>query len=212
MSSELPIQCGVPQGSLLGPWCYLIYSNDIASCVSCTLILYADDTILLVNHQDINVVANKLSEAAENCFHWLTNNNLSMHMGKTEVIVFSSKRKQHLTRGFTVNLYEHVIKPTKEVKYLGLKLDNTLSGDTVVKEILSKCSNRLKFLYRHRNSLNFNTRKTLSLALIQCYFDYSVSSWYMGLSKANKKKLHTKSWAKNNSRPRRTRQSWSPQC
>jgi hypothetical protein len=189
MSSEMSIVCGVPQGSLLGPWCYLLYSNDIASCVSCNLVLYADDTILLVSHKNVNEVSQRLSEAASKCFHWLTNNCLSMHMGKTEVIIFSSKRKQCQTRNFVVTLENHAIEPKHEVKYLGLKLNNTLSGEPVVKDIQSKCTNRLKFLYRHRDSLNSKIRKTLALALTQSYFDYAVSAWYMGLSRANKKKI-----------------------
>jgi len=188
-STEKTITCGVPQGSLLGPWCYLLYCNDIASCVSCTLILYADDTVLLVSHRDIDAVSSLLSAAAGKCFHWLVNNCLSMHMGKTEVIVFSSKRKRSRTRNFVVNLQDHVIKPMQEVKYLGLKMDNTLSGETVVKDILAKCNNRLKFLYRHKDCLNRKMRKLLSLALIQCYFDYAISSWFMGLTKASKGKL-----------------------
>ena len=49
-SGSETITCGVPQGSVLGPWCYLMYSNDIASSVSCKLLmtLYADDTVLIV--------------------------------------------------------------------------------------------------------------------------------------------------------------------
>ena len=183
------INCGVPQGSLLGPWCYLLYSNDIASCVKCTLGLYADDTILLTSHKNVTTVTENLSEAARNCYHWLSNNFLSMHMGKTEVIFFSSKRKRKFIKNLTISLCGNVIKPKQEVKYLGLKMDNTLSGDAVVKDIVTKCNNRLKFLYRHRDALDTKIRKTLAMALLQCHFDYAVSSWYMGLSKGNKSKL-----------------------
>ena len=188
-SSKMTINCGVPQGSLLGPWCYLLYSNDIASCVKCTLVLYADDTILLTSHKNVTTVTENLSEAARNCYHWLSNNFLSMHMGKTEVIFFSSKRKRKFIKNLTISLCGNVIKPKQEVKYLGLKMDNTLSGDAVVKDIVTKCNNRLKFLYRHRDALDTKIRKTLAMALLQCHFDYAVSSWYMGLSKGNKSKL-----------------------
>ena len=153
-SSKKTINCGVPQGSLLGPWCYLLYSNDIASCVKCTLVLYADDTILLTSHKNVSTVTENLSEAARNCYHWLSNNFLSMHMGKTEVIFFSSKRKRKFIKNLTISLCGNVIKPKQEVKYLGLKMDNTLSGDAVVKDIVTKCNNRLKFLYRHRDALD----------------------------------------------------------
>ena len=105
-SSKMTINCGVPQGSLLGPWCYLLYSNDIASCVKCTLVLYADDTILLTSHKNVTTVTENLSEAARNCYHWLSNNFLSMHMGKTEVIFFSSKRKRKYIRNLTISLHD----------------------------------------------------------------------------------------------------------
>lgn len=188
-SNENTIVCGVPQGSLLGPWCYLIYSNDLPPCVSCKVILYADDTILLVSNKDLNIVKERLSQVGTTCFHWLCNNKLSMHMGKTEVIVFSSKRKQNHTRDFSIKMGEHNIKAKNSVKYLGLTMDNCLSGDSIVANIVAKTSARLKFCYRHKNSLNLHARKTLVTSLVQCYFDYAVSSWYSGLNKANRKKL-----------------------
>ena len=189
MSTEQTIKAGVPQGSILGPWCYLIYSNDMASCVSCKLILYADDTILLVSDRDINKVAKELGNALSRCSHWLTNNGLSMHMGKTEAIVLSSKRKKHLTKHFVIQCNGHDIHPSDEVKYLGLKINQTLSGENIVNSILSKSAARLKFLYRHGHALDQSSRKILASALIQCHFDYAVSAWYPGLSKCLKQKL-----------------------
>jgi hypothetical protein len=183
------INCGVPQGSILGPWCYLIYSNDMPSCVNCKVILYADDTILLVSNRNIDAVSQDLSHAAETCYHWLTNNKLSMHKGKTEVIVFSSKRKKHHTNGFRITIDGNIIQPKQCVKYLGLKIDSDLSGESVVCDIVSKCTSRLKFFYRHKDALNLDARKTLACALVQCHFDYAVSSWYMSLCKTLKKKL-----------------------
>ena len=112
----------------------------------------------------------------------ITNNRLSMHSGKTEVIVFSSKRKRSRISNFSIILEDNEIKPQSTVKYLGLKIGQDLSGDSIVDDIVSKCSARLKFFYRHQGSLNLKSRKTLVSALVQCYFDYSVSSWFYGLT------------------------------
>ena len=68
-------------------------------------------------------------------------------------------------------------------------LDDCLSGESIVYNVIKKASGRLFFLYRHSNILNFNDRKTLCSALIQCHFDYSCSSWYTGLTKGLKQKL-----------------------
>lgn len=75
------------------------------------------------------------------------------------------------------------------MKYLGITLDECLSGNQIATGIIHKASARLKFLYRQGQFLNQKTRKTLASALIQCHFDYSCSSWYSGLSQEMKNKL-----------------------
>ena len=49
ISSKKSISCGVPQGSILGPLLFLVYVNDMVGVVSCKLLLYADDSALLVS-------------------------------------------------------------------------------------------------------------------------------------------------------------------
>ena len=58
--------------------------------VSCRLLLYDDDSCLLVSHKDPEYIASKLSENMNNCSKWMVDNRLSLHLGKTEVILFGS--------------------------------------------------------------------------------------------------------------------------
>ena len=188
-SSSGTVTCGVPQGSILGPLLFLCYINDMPLSVKCKLILYADDSTLLVRGKDPKLIAQILSENLKSCRHWLIDNRLSLHLGKTEAILFGTKRKLKNINDFQVKCEDIIIKNVKSVKYLGLMLDDDLSGESIVYNILKKAGGRLKFLYRHSDILNANSRKTLCFALIQCYFDYSSSSWYSGLNKGLKKKL-----------------------
>ena len=161
----------------------------MSTCISCKLLLYADDAILLYSHNDINTVTDLLSKEVSHCYQWLTNNKLSMHMGKTEAMILCSKRKKSQLQNVSIKCEEFTIKPSEEVKYLGLKMNNTLSGESTVSDIVKKTISRLKFLYRNSKVLDLNTRKLLVSALIQCHFDYAISAWFNGLSKCLRRRL-----------------------
>ena len=183
------VNCGVPQGSILGPLLFLCYVNDMPMSVRCKLLLYADDSALIVSGSDPQAIADALSVELESCRQWLMDNKLSLHLGKTESILFGSKRKLKKIESFDVKCGDITIKHVNSVKYLGVQIDNDLGGNSIVKGIINKVNSRVKFLYRYRDLLNFESRKTLCSALIQCLFDYSCSSWYPGINKDLKDKL-----------------------
>ena len=183
------VSCGVPQGSILGPLLFLCYVNDMSISLKCKLLLYADDSALIVSGSNPQLIADTLSKELESCKQWLMDNKLSLHLGKTESILFGSKRKLKKVESFDVKCGNESIKHVNSVKYLGVQIDNDLSGNSIVKDIVKKVNLRLRFLYRYKELLNFESRKTLCSALIQCLFDYSCSSWYPGINKELKDKL-----------------------
>ncbi len=77
------------------------------------------------------------------------------------------------------------------MKYLGVSIDQTVSGETIAKNIIQKANSRLRYLYCQASCLNQNSRKILCSALIQCHFDYAASAWYSGISQALKNRLQT---------------------
>ena len=62
-------------------------------------------------------------------------------------------------KDFHIVCNDHTVDSTASVKYLGLNIDNILSGEIVVNSIISKVNARLKFLYRQSNCLSAKTRK-----------------------------------------------------
>ena len=194
ISAIQQITCGVPQGSLLGPLLFLVYSNDIQCCIesNCKVLLYADDTAILYSHRDPRVIGQKLSEMLNSCQEWLVDNKLSLHLGKTESILFGQKRKlSNVEDQFIVKLENQTIQKQNSVKYLGITLDKDLAGDSIVNNISKKANQRIKFLYRYQDCLSERSRKTLCVSLIQCHIDYACTSWYEGLSKKLKTKLQS---------------------
>ena len=103
-SDFMEISCGVPQGSNLGPQLFLLYINDMHSSLKCRLSLYADDSGLFYSHKDPAVIENVLSGELSNCKRWLIDNKQSLHMGKTESLLFGTKRKLKRIHDFRYHL------------------------------------------------------------------------------------------------------------
>ena len=92
----------------------------------CKLMLYADDSAILFSNKKVNVTYDRLVKELKSCSHWLIDNKLSLHLAKSECILFGSKRNLSKNKVFSINC-DNNIESTSSVKYLGLVLDNTLS-------------------------------------------------------------------------------------
>ena len=112
------IRCGVPQGSILGLLLLLIYVNDMSGAVENKLLLYADDPAILVADKNISTVETLLQRELEVVSDWMIDNKLSLHLGKTESILFGSKPRLRTQSNLKIECKSSVIKPKDNVKYL----------------------------------------------------------------------------------------------
>ena len=185
------ITCGVPQGSILGPLLFLIYVNDMSAVVKNKLLLYADDSGILVSGKSKLYVESCLKDDLHHVSQWLVDNKLSLHLGKTESILFGSKHRLRSNSTLNISFNGSNIESTTSVKYFGATIDQNLSFDSMARSIIKKANARLKYLYRKKGYLTKHTKKLLAMALIQCHFDYASSIWYYSLTKSLKSKLQT---------------------
>ena len=188
-SSFLDMECGVPQGSILGPILFLCYINDMSASLNCRLSLYADDSTLIASGKSVETLSVYLSSQLESCSKWLVDNKLSLHVDKCESIIFGSKRKIKECANFTVTCFGTPVRRVSNVKYLGVMLDENLSGETHASSILKKVASRMSFLYRNSCFLDIQSKRTLCGALVQPILDYCCSSWYSGLNANLKQRL-----------------------
>ena len=110
-------------------------------------------------------------------------------MGKTECLLFGSNRRLKKVNDFDVLCDGNAVKRVFQAKYLGVILDATFSSSFHVANVLKVSMSRLAFLYRNSSLLDFSTRRTLCMALIQPYLDYCSASWYDGLTSLHKSRL-----------------------
>ena len=161
------------------------------SAVDCDLCLYADDSLLIVSDKDIKKVEHTLEIEINKISKWLQSNKLSLHLGKTESIVFGSKYKLRKESKMNISCNNVPIEAKSNVKYLGVILDQDMSGETTGSKIVKKVNSGLKFLYRKSEFLNVKNRKLLCLAMLQSRFDYGYNVYYRGLREEVKTKLQT---------------------
>ena len=94
-SQSTSVSSGVPQGSILGSLLFLIYINGMSQAVIWNLFLYADDTCLACQHNDINQIEKQLNKDFESICDWFVDNKLSIYFAddKTKSILFATKFK-----------------------------------------------------------------------------------------------------------------------
>ena len=106
--------------------------------VKCKLLLYADDSALLIPGKDLVELENVLSEELRSVSEWLVDNKLSLHLGKTESILFGPKRKINVNPSLKIVCNGSEINHCSVVKYLGAELDQSLDGEVMAGKVLTK--------------------------------------------------------------------------
>ena len=145
LSNAKDVTCGVPQGSILGPLLFLIYVNDMPGAVKCKLLLYADDSALMVSGRNVTEIETTLTVELNSIHKWLVDNKLSLHLGKTNTILFGSKKRIQQNNSIQVKCNGNDIESKQQVTYLGLTLDQSISGNTIADKVVLQCSNKVNF-------------------------------------------------------------------
>ena len=153
--------------------------------------LYADDSYLLFQHENVTEIKKQLNKDFSNICDWFVDNKLSMPFreDKTKSILLSSKPNSKLVKELDIRYKEIKIKQRKQVNCLGCVLDKTILGETMPLRFIEKINSGLKFLYGNNWFLDVPLRRLLCNALIQPHFYYASTAWYSYLAKKLKDKL-----------------------
>ena len=122
------IDCGVPQGSILGPLFFIVFMNIFHVSQSLFKILYADDTSIFLSGRDLDKLIRELNAELVLVTEWLKANKLTLNTVKTYYMVFHRGRRKTLNN-IKLQMDDKIIKESPHIKYLGVILDNKLNWD-----------------------------------------------------------------------------------
>jgi hypothetical protein len=89
------INCGVPQGSILGPLLFLLYVNDMHNvCTSSFTLLFADDTNIFVSGNSLEEIETNINNDLKALSIWFQLNKLSLNIHKTKFMIIKSREKK----------------------------------------------------------------------------------------------------------------------
>ncbi|CAH2108991.1 unnamed protein product [Euphydryas editha] len=182
LSSPRQIRAGVPQGSVLSPTLFSLYTNDIpipAESTATKLALFADDTALFTTSTSMELLTRRLQFATDALSAWFKKWRFEVNADKSAAVHFVSNPRYTLWRqGLPdpVKLNGTPIPWQKEVKYLGVTLDSKLSFKSHINRVRNKARfvlSRLYVMICGRSKMSLRNKLTLYKTCVRPIMTYA---------------------------------------
>ena len=179
-SSSVTFECGVPQGLVLGPILFILYTTPLGQICRKHGIhyhLYADDSQLYISFKPSKPASKEAClHQLEGCISdiklWMANNMLKLNHEKTEFIIFRTHQQLAKFSDISIKVGSMRIEPVDEVRNLGFFMDRFLKNSVHINRLSAAMFHNLRNIKRIRNKLDFDSTKTLIQALIMFKLDY----------------------------------------
>lgn len=175
------IRAGVPQGSILGPLLYILYTHDLPRSPNTHISIYADDTAIYSSSQSAKIACINIQKHLDTLLLYYNKWKLKINPLKTEAIIFKDNRqyqKQH--KPLTLNYDNNEISYKNQIKYLGMTFTKNLKFNTHVNERIKLTNAATCKLYpalKINSGLSEKNKIRLYKSYIRPIMTYAVPAW-----------------------------------
>ncbi|CAK1583256.1 unnamed protein product [Parnassius mnemosyne] len=174
LTSPRPVWKGLPQGSVLSPLLYSLYTYELDRSVNylANVLQYADDLVLYASDISFDQAISRLSQAVKFLNFWLIEHGLSICASKSNSVVFTRRR---FSPDVPIHIDDSLIPFQTQVKFLGVFLDSKMTGIPHLSYVAAKCEKNLNVIRSLSGSWwgsHPYSQKLLYNALIRSHFDY----------------------------------------
>ncbi len=187
-SNSITLNVGAPQGCVLSPLLYSLYTHDcVSSHRSTSIIKFADDTVVLglISNNDETAYLDEV----ERLTSWCQDNCLSLNVSKTKELIVDF-RKRHLQPYTPLVISGTPVERVSSFKYLGVNISEDLTWTTHIQTQVKKARQRLYHLRQLRKfRVSPTILKTFYAGTIESVLTQCISVWYGNSSSQDCKAL-----------------------
>jgi retron-type reverse transcriptase len=177
LSTVREIEAGVPQGSVLSPTLYAIFTADIPKPDETKIALYADDTAILTRSESPELISEQLQRAVESLEAWFRRWRIDVNPDKSSAILFT--RRRHRPDGEIV-MFDRPIPWKTEARYLGITFDNHLRFNAQLEHAKIRAQmvlGQLNSLVNRRSKMSIQNKVTIYRTIVRPAMMYGSAVW-----------------------------------